>query len=223
MRPILGAHEAKAADCRNCGFAISSMALANCHDHMSNPAIDHLLTRRSVSANALAEPGPNADQLDQILTAAARVPDHKKLAPWRFILFQDEAREAFGQVLADACRAEAPEPSAFRIETEAKRFLRAPVVVAVISRVTKTPSVPEWEQVLSAGAACQNMIVPATALGFGAQWITEWCAFSENVRQALRLQGNERVAGFIYIGTAKERPDERARPGLEEIVTAWRA
>lgn len=199
------------------------MAIAHFRDHMSNSAIDHLLTRRSVKANDLADPGPNTGQLDQILTAAARVPDHKKLTPWRFILFQGEARQAFGRVLADACRDEADEPSALRIETEAKRFLRAPVIVGVISRVTKTTAVPEWEQVLSAGAACQNMIVAATALGFGAQWITEWYAFSENVRQALRLQGNERVAGFIYIGTAKERPEERARPPLEEIVTAWRA
>jgi len=190
---------------------------------MSNPAIEHLLTRRSVLANTLTEPGPSTDQLDQILTAAARVPDHKKLTPWRFILFQEEAREAFGRVLAAACQAEEEEPSAFRLETEAKRFLRAPLVVAVISRVTETPAVPEWEQILSAGAACQNMIVAATALGFGAQWITEWYALSETVRRALRLQGNERVAGFIYIGTAKERPDERKRPRLEEIVTAWQA
>lgn len=190
---------------------------------MSNPAIDHLLTRRSVTANGLTEPGPSADQLDQILTAAARVPDHKKLVPWRFILFQGEARKAFGQVLADACRAEASDPSTFRLEMEAMRFLRAPVVVGVVSRVTQTPAVPEWEQILSAGAACQNMIVAATALGFGAQWITEWYAFSETVRRALSLQGNERVAGFIYIGTAKERPDERPRPRLKEIVTAWQA
>lgn len=190
---------------------------------MSNPTLEHLLSRRSVSANAMTEPGPDAGQLGQILTAGARVPDHKKLVPWRFIVFEGAAREAFGQVIAEACRAEEDEPSTFRLDTEAKRFLRAPVVVAVISRVVQTPAVPEWEQVLSAGAACQNLMLAATALGFGAQWITEWYAFSPGVRQALHLSENERVAGFIYIGTAKERPEERDRPALADIVTTWQA
>jgi nitroreductase len=189
---------------------------------MSNPTLAHLLTRRSVSANALGEPGPSEAEIKQILTAAARVPDHKKLVPWRFVLFQDAAREAFGEALAAACRNEEPDPSAFRLETEAKRFLRAPLVIAVISRVTQNPAAPEWEQVLSAGAACQNLIVAATALGYGAQWITEWYAYSDGVRKALRLADNERVAGFVYIGTAKEKPDERERPALADIVTSWR-
>lgn len=190
---------------------------------MSNPTLDHLLTRRSVSANALADPGPSEAELAQILTAAARVPDHKKLVPWRFVLFQGAARETFGRVLAEICRAEEPEASAFRLETEAKRFLRAPLVIAVISRITKNPAAPDWEQILSAGAACQNLIVAASALGFGAQWITEWYAYSEGVRKALRLAGGERVAGFVYIGTPKEKPDERERPLLAHIVSSWQA
>jgi nitroreductase len=190
---------------------------------MSNPVLDHLLTRRSVPASALTEPGPNKAQLELILAAAARVPDHRKLVPWRFIVFEGAARELFGEALAEACQTEEREPSAFRLELEAKRFLRAPVVVAVVSRVVANPAVPEWEQVLSAGAACQNTIVAATALGFGAQWITEWYAFSNGVREALYLTDNERVAGFIYIGTAKERPDDRDRPALEDIVTSWDA
>jgi nitroreductase len=189
---------------------------------MSNPTLAHLLTRRSVSANALHEPGPSAAEIEQMLTAAARVPDHKKLVPWRFVLFQGAAREAFGKALAEACRAEEPDPSPFRLETEAKRFLRAPLVIAVVSRVTKNPAAPEWEQVLSAGAACQNLIVAATALGYGAQWITEWYAYSHGVRKALQLADNERVAGFVYIGTAKEKPDERERPELADIVASWR-
>ena len=189
---------------------------------MSNEALDLLLTRRSVSANALSEPGPNEKQLRQILTAASRVPDHKKLAPWRFILFQGEARKAFGAVLAEACRVEEKDPSAFRLETEAARFLRAPTVIAVISRVVPTPGAPEWEQILSVGAACENMILAATALGFGAQWITEWYGYSEGVRAALKLADNERVAGFIYIGTPKEKPEERERPALAHIARSWR-
>jgi len=92
----------------------------------------------------------------------------------------------------------------------------------VISRVVKNPAAPEWEQILSAGAACQNLIVATTALGFGAQWITEWYAYSNGARKALRLGDNERVAGFVYIGTPKKKPDERERPKLAEIVAPWR-
>jgi nitroreductase len=104
---------------------------------------------------------------------------------------------------------------------EAKRFLRAPLVIAVVSRIKEPSPVPEWEQILSAGAACQNLIVAASALGFGVNWITEWCAYSPGVQQALGLQQNERIAGFIYIGTAAVKPDERPRPPLEEVVSAW--
>ena len=177
---------------------------------MTNPTIAHLLARRSVSANSLGEPGPSESEIAQILTAAARVPDHKKLVPWRFLLFQGEGRKEFGKILAEIC------------ETEANRFMRAPLVIAVISRVVKNPAAPEWEQVLSAGAACQNLLIAATALGYGAQWITEWYGYSQGVRAALKLADNERVAGFVYIGTAKEKPDERERPSLADIAQAWR-
>jgi len=189
---------------------------------MTNPTIDHLLTRRSVSANSLGEPGPSQDEIEQILTAAARVPDHKKLVPWRFLLFQGEARGAFGEILAEICKREEKDPSQFRLETEAKRFMRAPLVIAVISSVVNNPAAPEWEQVLSAGAACQNLLIAATALGYGAQWITEWYGYSQGVRAALKLADNERVAGFVYIGTAKEKPEERERPSLADIAQAWR-
>jgi nitroreductase len=189
---------------------------------MTNPTMDLLLARRSVSANSLGEPGPSGAEVELILRAASRVPDHKKLVPWRFLLFQGEARAAFGKVLAEICREEEKDPGAFRLENEAKRFLRAPLVIAVISRVVKNPAAPEWEQILSAGAACQNLILAATALGYGAQWITEWCAYSQGVRQTLSLAGNERVAGFVYIGTAKETPEERERPKLGEIAAPWR-
>ncbi len=199
------------------------MALAKNREFMSNPTLDHLLTRRSVSANSLTEPGPTAAELEQILTAAARVPDHKKLVPWRFVLFEGSARESFGQVLAEVCRAEENDPGAFRLQNEAKQFLRAPIVIAVVSRVTQNPAAPEWEQILSAGAVCQNLIVAATSLGYGAQWITEWYSYSDGVRTALGLAGNERVAGFVYIGTPKEKPEERERPRLADIVTSWRS
>ena len=212
---------------RNCrilsggDFKIASAISAKYHEPMSSPTLDHLLTRRSVSANSLTGPGPSEGELQQILTAASRVPDHKKLVPWRFVLFQGAARDTFGAVLAEVCRAEEPDAGEIRLGTEAKRFLRAPLVIAVISCVIKPSVVQEWEQVLSVGAACQNLIVAASALGFGAQWITEWYAYSDGVRAALKLADNERVAGFVYIGMSKEKPEERDRPELSDIVTSW--
>ncbi len=188
---------------------------------MSDSALNLLLARRSVVANKLGSPGPDAQQLRQMLTAAARVPDHKKLVPWRFILFEGEARAAFGHVLAEACKANEPDVGETRLETEAGRFLRAPVVVAVISSLVENPGAPEWEQVLSAGAACQNLLIAANAAGFSGQWITEWYAYDTQVCAALGLKAGERVAGFVYIGTAQEKPDERDRPNLDEITLSW--
>lgn len=184
--------------------------------------MDLLLTRRSVKPIAMAEPGPSESELQQILTAAARVPDHKKLVPWRFIVFAGAARATFGEALAQACVAEeAVPPSAVRLEAERGRLLRAPVVVAVVSRVLEPGPAPRWEQELSCGAACMNLCLAANALGFGACWLTEWYAFSPAVAAALKLAGNERVAGFIYIGTALERQPDRERPALADIVTRW--
>ncbi len=188
---------------------------------MTRDALDLLLTRRSVSANQMRGPGPSAEQLERILTAATRVPDHKKLAPWRFILFEGEARERMGHVLAQVCAREEKEPpSAVRLELEAKRFMRAPVVVAVVSRVTPNPAAPEWEQFLSAGALCQSLTLAANAMGFASNWITEWCAYSPGVQAALGLARNERIAGFIYIGSGDTPPD-RDRPKLADLITRW--
>jgi nitroreductase len=189
---------------------------------MSQETLELLLKRRSAKAALLGEPGPTAQQLETILTAASRVPDHKKLEPWRFILFEGEARAAFGRVLLKACLDEDKDtPSAARLETERTRLLRAPTVVAVISRVTPNPGAPEWEQVLSCGAVCFNLCLAANAMGFGTCWITEWYSYSQGVRAGLRLAANERVAGFVYIGTAREQQPDRDRPQLAKIVTRW--
>lgn len=191
---------------------------------MTTPLLDALLTRRSSSASGglLGDPGPTPEQLTQILTAAARVPDHKKLAPWRFIVFEGAARAKFGAHLATVLQAEdANPPSPARLDLEAGRFLRAPLVVGVVSRVTQVPAAPEWEQILSAGAACQTLCLAANALGFGTNWITEWYGYSTGVKTLLGLAENERVAGFIYIGTASAKLPDRDRPKLEEIVSRW--
>lgn len=188
----------------------------------SPETVDLLLTRRSAKALTMVEPGPSADELQTILTAGARVPDHGKLAPWRFIVFKGEARVAFGAELARIYGAAQPGATQDQIGFEANRLTRAPVVVAVISRVTPGIKIPEWEQVLSAGAVCQNMLVAATALGFGAQWLTEWYAFDTQVNALLRLQENEKVAGFIYLGSESVAKDERPRPVLAEITSEWK-
>ena len=191
---------------------------------MENPVIALLSSRRSVKPDRLLAPGPKPEELETMLRIAARVPDHKKLAPWRFIVLEGDARAQLGDVIAEACIAEEPEPpSEMRLAMERGRLTRAPLVVAVVSRVTPHRSAPEWEQVLSAGAACFSLCLAANALGYGTSWITEWIAYSPRVRSALRLADNERIAGFVYIGTPAERPHERERPALADIVTRWQA
>ncbi len=183
--------------------------------------IDFLLTRRSVTARNLTEPGPSAEQLDMILRAAHRVPDHGKLGPWRFIILKGNARAAFGEILGAAYKKENPDAFDELIEVEKERFQRAPVIVAVTSRITPEHKIPEWEQTLSSGAACMNMLNAAHALGLAAQWITEWPAYNDDVAKALGVGEKERIAGFIYIGTAAQPPDERTRPEIGDIVTEW--
>ncbi|MDQ8697284.1 nitroreductase [Hyphomicrobium sp. LHD-15] len=188
---------------------------------MNDAVLELLATRRSVKPDKLAAPAPSGAELDRILTIAARVPDHKKLVPWRFMVFEGEARAAAGELFVAACKAEENEPSHVRLETERTRFLRAPLVVAVISRVAKRPGAPEWEQILSAGAAAFNLCLAANAAGYGTNWLTEWIAYSPAVRAGLGLAENERVVAFVHIGTATEKPEERERPNLADIVTRW--
>lgn len=185
----------------------------------SAEAIKMLRLRRSCPADMLGGPGPDAETLQDILTIAARVPDHRRVTPYRFIVFEGEARERFGEILKSAYLANDPEAESRRVDCEQNRFMRAPVVVAVVSSVNPNHRTPEWEQVLSAGAVCQNMLLAASAHGFAAQWLTEWYAFDEKVLVPLGLGPDERIAGFIYIGTATEDPKERARPIMSDIIS----
>ena len=188
----------------------------------SQETVDLLLTRRSVKPFTMTAPGPAAAELEIILRAGARVPDHGKLAPWRFILFKGDARAAFGEVLKKRFAEVDPAANEDRLKIEAGRLLQAPVVVAVISRIVPSKKAPEWEQVLSAGASCQNMLIAATALGFACSWLTEWCAYDAEIARALGLKENERVAGFIYFGSPTLPKDERERPALADICTDWK-
>ncbi|MGZ9097276.1 MAG: nitroreductase family protein [Micavibrio sp.] len=180
--------------------------------------IDFLQRRRSSKISNLAEPGPTTDQLQIILKSAARVPDHGKLVPWRFIVFAGDSRAKAGVLLRDAWRHEDPDAAEAKLDLEAERFLRAPLVVAVVSSMKEGKS-PEWEQILSAGAACYNLCLAANGLGFASTWITEWYAYNPVFQKAMGLDPEkEKFAGFIYLGTAKADPEERERPRLEDIV-----
>jgi nitroreductase len=157
---------------------------------------------------------------------ASRVPDHGALVPWRFILFHGDARQAARAQLAAAYSAQHPDLSEQTVVTLAKLsrpFAQAPLVVAVVSRADPNARKPAWEQVLSAGAVCMNLITAATALGYASVWLTGWAAYNVEALAALGVRAEEKVAGFIHIGTAKERPPDRSRPDLDDLVTEWTA
>lgn len=189
--------------------------------HPSAEAIRLLALRRSTPADLLGEPGPDAATLATILKIAARAPDHRRVTPYRFIVFEGDARARFGETLAAAFQAGEPDADDSRVDYERNRFLRAPVVVAVVSSVDRAHRTPEWEQRMTAGAVCQNLLLGASAHGFAAQWITEWYAYDKTIANALELKENERIAGFVYMGTAKEDPKERARPDMKSIVSYY--
>src|SRR3954466_5893005 len=186
-----------------------------------NEIIHRLRTRRSVPPQLLTGPGPTAEELDAILMVAARVPDHGRLAPWRFIVLEGEARTRIGDAIAAAFQADQPDADPARVAPERERLARAPLVVAVVSRARPHVKIPKWEQVLSAGAAAMNLVTAAHALGFGATWITEWYAYDRRVLDALGLGPNEKIAGFVHIGRPAKPPEDRPRPPLSDIVTRF--
>jgi len=182
--------------------------------------LDFLLSRRSGSAKAMKGPGPSASELDTILAAGVRVPDHGKLAPWRFIVFEGEGRRRMGEVLASVIAGER-DVSPERIAQERERFMRAPVVVGVVSRVREQIPIPMWEQQLSAGAVCMSIVIAAHAAGYVANWITEWCAYHPAVQERIGLKPTERIAGFIYIGRPADPLEDRPRPDIHTITTRF--
>jgi nitroreductase len=180
-----------------------------------------LRTRRSGRPRDLIEPGPDADQLRDIVSIATRVPDHGKLTPWRFVVVRKEDRAAFEALLLDAYRASNPEPGRLEIEATQRFAHQAPALVVALFRPVESSKIPLWEQQLSCGAALMNMLNAAHALGFAAGWITGWAAFSEQVRRAF-ASGNEVIAGFVFIGTPAAELEERPRPALDAVLSEWR-
>jgi nitroreductase len=184
-------------------------------------ALALLTTRRSVKPVELIGPAPSSDEIDTIITVAARVPDHGKLVPWRFLVFEGDGRLKAGDVIAAVFRADHPEAKPEHVEMERTRLARAPLVIGVVSRAGPHVKIPEWEQVLSAGAAAMNVVLAAHALGFAANWMTEWYAYDRRVLDALGLGPNERIAGFVHIGRAAQSPTDRPRPPLDQVVTRF--
>lgn len=182
--------------------------------------LDYLTRRRSVPVKDMTEPGPTDEQIKTIISAACRIPDHGKMFPWYFIVFRGDTRIQMGKILKTALLKKEPDAIQEKLIQEENRFLRAPVVIAIVSRI-RPGKHPQWEQILSAGAAGQNLCLAANALGFGTNWLTEWYAYDENVRQALGLDDRDRIAGFIYIGTPGKMPEERPRPDPALLTTWW--
>lgn len=193
--------------------------IAPMFNDLSSPAA-LMATRRSGKARDMAAPGPSPEQLDRILHAASRVPDHGKLAPWRFVAVPDERREAFAALLERAYRADRPEPGGTELEAIRQFAHQAPALVVVLSQPARASHIPIWEQELSAGAACMNLLVAAHAEGLVGSWLTGWAAYSAIVRDAFG-DHDSRIAGFLFLGSPTRDLDERPRPEPDAVISRW--
>ncbi|MDY0030038.1 MAG: nitroreductase [Pseudobdellovibrionaceae bacterium] len=182
--------------------------------------VDFLKRRRSTKVATLQDPGPNSSQIQEILEIGTRVPDHGKYCPWYFIVLQGEARRKAGDLLRQAYKAENPDAAEAKLDLEAEKFLRAPLIIVVVSRIREGKH-PQWEQILSAGAVCYNICLAANALGFGTNWLSEWYSFSPTFKLLMGVDEQDHFAGFLYIGTQSEKNEERERPDLSNLVTYW--
>lgn len=183
----------------------------------------HLALRRSTKIAHLTGPGPDAPTLETILRLAVRVPDHGKIAPWRFVVLEGAGARAYGEALAALVAARKPDTDAGLLAFEAGRFERGGVCIAVVSKPVLNPKVPEWEQVLSSAAVCMNMLHASWGFGFAGCWLTEWPAYDREAMTLLGLSAHEKIAGFVYLGQASEPPLERPRPNLDMLVSRYAA
>jgi nitroreductase len=179
-----------------------------------------LLSRRSGKPRDMIAPGPDAAQLETILTVASRVPDHGKLAPWRFVTVAADQRDALANLLVSAYQAEKPEAGKLELDAMVQFAHQAPSLVVVLSSPVAGSKIPLWEQELSTGAACMQVLNAAHALGFVGGWLTGWPTYSARVRDAFGT-GHERIAGFVFLGSPSKALEERPRPNLSNVVRAW--
>jgi nitroreductase len=185
--------------------------------------LSFLKTRKSASAKAMGGPGPDASQLHDILSIAVRVPDHGKLNPWRFVVFDGEARGAVGELFSKRFAELHPDYPVDSINFQKGLFVRAPVVVTVVSTAAEHSKIPVWEQLLSSAAVCFNLVLAAQAHGFDAQWQSDWVAYDEGAKSAMGIKPDEKVAGLIYIGTTTVPLEDRPRPDVNALTTRWGA
>lgn len=182
---------------------------------------DYLKTRRSVGIGFLKDPGPTAAELDEMLVIATRVPDHGKLAPWRLIIIEGDARQQIGERLAEIAKRRNPSLDEASLDAERRQLMPAPLTVGVIFSPRPAPKAPELEQLLSAGSVCLNLLHAAHAFGYAASWVSRWFAFDPAAQEMLGARGGERFVGLIHIGTPQIVPDDRERPDLSDVVSRW--
>jgi nitroreductase len=187
---------------------------------MSHP-LSLLLQRHSAPSRQLGEPAPAGDELEALLQAAIRVPDHGKLVPFRLILLRGEAKRVFGERLAALSLRLHPDLPESKREKERTRYAFAPLVVAVVAHLDPDSKVPAIEQQLSAGCVAYNLLLGAQALGYGAQWLTGWAAYDREAAVILGLAGHEQVIGFVHIGTPQVDVPDRDRPALDDVLRVW--
>jgi nitroreductase len=186
---------------------------------MNQALKDYLETRRTIPANFLNGPGPDRETVRRMLSLATRVPDHGKLAPWRFVVITGDARQRISERIASIAIKREPDMPDERRQQEMTRLSRAPVAIVVVSTAGEHPKIPEWEQVLSAGAVCLNLFLAANAFGFSANWLTEWYSYDHETMPLLGVKPGERVAGVLHVGTPTVAPTERPRPDVDTLVT----
>jgi nitroreductase len=185
--------------------------------------LNFLKSRKSASAKAMGGPGPDTAQLQDIFSIAVRVPDHGKLNPWRFVLFEGDARLSVGEKFAARFAEMHPEYTADNVALQKTLFTRAPVVVAVVSTASEHAKIPIWEQQMSAAAVCFSLVLAAQAHGYDAQWQSDWVAYDDGAKAAMGITATEKVAGIIYIGTSTVQLEDRLRPDAHALTTRWGA
>ncbi len=188
---------------------------------MAQSVINFLLTRNSAPIPDLKAPAPTDSEIETILTAASRVPDHGRLAPWRFILYRGDARAKVGEKLAKLAELREGPLTEGRRNQELTRFSRAPLVIGVVSSPKENPKIPQWEMFLSGGAAALNLVLAANALGYGTNWITNWYSDVEEGRAILGIAPHERVVGFVHIGSYEGTAPERPRPDVRTLYSDY--
>ena len=180
-----------------------------------------MLSRKSPPIPELKGPGPNDEEIETMIRVAAHVPDHGRLAPWRFIVYRGDARQRVGELLADLAEQREGPLTEVRRNQELARFSRAPLVIGVVFTPKAHPKIPEWEMLLSAGAAAMSLVLAATGLGYGANWITNWYSDTEEGRRVLGLAPDERVVGFVHIGTFDGVVADRPRPEVSSVMSDY--